>query len=38
MDAITARVYEVASGRKNAPVSPSRKKIGTVAATMINVA
>jgi hypothetical protein len=34
----TASTYEVASGEKKAPVRPVRKKIGTIAATMISVA
>jgi hypothetical protein len=38
MDATMARVYDTASGRKNDPVRPGSRKIGTAAATMINVA
>ncbi len=34
----TASVYAMASGRKNAPVRPWRKKIGTAAAMMMSVA
>ena len=33
-----AKVYDTASGRKNDPVSPGSRKIGTAAATMIIVA
>jgi hypothetical protein len=34
----TARTYVTASGLKNAPVRPVRKKTGVIAATMISVA
>jgi hypothetical protein len=34
----TASTYDSASGRKNAPVRPSRKKMGSIATTMISVA
>ncbi len=38
METRTAREYDSASGRKNAPVRPSRKSTGTTATTLISVA
>jgi hypothetical protein len=38
MDASTARPYDSTSGLKNAPDSPSRKRTGTMATTLMSVA